>query len=144
MDAADRAAWLEQRRQAVAGQAAALAADRATEAERAGRLLADFVRAAPGRGLPPGPLRARSFDGRRTYRTRLRGWYLKADRGVAVGTDGRYYVLTMAASLRARFRGAEVTPSPPRMIVGAGGGDGETMPLAQLLQRRLATGAAQP
>ncbi|MEU7909124.1 hypothetical protein [Actinoplanes sp. NPDC049118] len=133
----DRAVWHEQRRQAVAGHAAALEAGRAAEAEQAGRLLADFVRAAAERGLPPAGLSARSFDGRATYRTRLRGWYLKANRSVAVGEDGRYYVLTVPSSLRAYFTGADVSPSTPRLIVGAGGGDGETMPLAELLRRRL-------
>ncbi|AGZ44627.1 hypothetical protein [Actinoplanes friuliensis] len=140
----DRAAWHEQRRQAVAGHAAALEAGRAAEAAQAGELLTGFVRAAAERGLPPGPLSARSFDGGATYRTRLRGWYLKANRSVAVGDDGCFYVLTVPSSLRARFTGAEVSPSTPRLIVGAGGGDGETMPLAQLLQRRLDAGAVWP
>lgn len=140
----DRAAWHEQRRQAVAGHAAALEAGRAAEAEQAGKLLADFVRRAAEQGLPPGALSARSFDGQATYRTHLRGWYLKANRSVAVGEDGRYYVLTVPSSLRARFAGAEVSPSTPRLVVGAGGGDGETMPLAQLLERRLDAGVVWP
>src|SRR5690349_11894755 len=101
MDADDRAAWDEQRRQAVAGHAAAFEAGRAAEATQAGRLLAEFVRRAAERGLPPAELRARSFDGRATYRTRLRGWYLKANRSVAVGEDGQYYVLSVPSSLRA-------------------------------------------
>lgn len=144
MDADDRAAWDEQRSQAVAGHAAALEAGRAAEAEQASRLLTDFVRQAAERGLPPGVLRARAFDGRATYRTRLRGWYLKANRSVAVGEDGRFYVLSVPSSVRARLTGAEVSPSAPRLIVGAGGGDGETMPLAQLLSRRLDAGARWP
>jgi len=140
----DRAAWHEQRRQAVAGHAAAQEAGRAAEAKQAGELLTGFVRQAAERGLPPGRLSARSFDGHATYRTHLRGWYLKANRSVAVGEDGRYYVLAVPASLRARFTGAEVTPSLPRLVVGAGGGDGETMPLARLLERRLDAGAVWP
>lgn len=141
---AEAADWDEQRRRAVAGHAAAFEADRAAEADRAGALLSDFVRRAAERGLPPAVLRARSFDGRATYRTRLRGWYLKANRSVAVGEDGRYYVLTVPSSLRARLSGADVTPSPPRLVVGAGGGDGETVPLAQLLERRLDAGVTWP
>jgi hypothetical protein len=140
----EQAAWQQQRRQAVAGQAAALEAGRAAEAAQAGALLADFVRRAAQRGLRPEVLSARSFDGRATYRTRLRGWYLKSNRSVAVGEDGAYYVLTVPSSLRARFRGAEVAPSPPRLVVGAGGGDGETIPLAQLLERRLDAGVSWP
>jgi hypothetical protein len=140
----DQAAWHEQRRRAVDGHAAALAAGRAAEAREAGALLADFVRRATARGLEPHRLTARSFGGTTTYRTGVRGWYLKSNRSVAVGADGEYYVLTVPASLRARFAGAELTPSAPRLIVGAGGGDGETVPLAQLLDKRLDAGATWP
>jgi hypothetical protein len=135
-----QAAWHEQRRRAVEGHGAALAAARAAEAAQARELLVDFLRAAAERGLRPETLSARSLDGRSTYRTRLRGWYLKANRSVAVGEDGAFYVLTVPASLRARLTGAEVTPSEPRLVIGAGGGDGETMPLAELLRRRLDAG----
>jgi hypothetical protein len=140
----ERAAWHEQRRQAVAGHGAAFEAGRAAEAEQAAALLADFVRRAAERGIPPTVLSARTFDGRATYKTKLRGWYLKANKSVAVGADGKYYALTVPSSLRARFTGAEVEPSPPRLVVGAGGGDGETMPLAQLLERRLDAGVTWP
>ncbi len=140
----DRAAWTEQRRQAIAGHAAALEAGRAAEAREAAALLDDFVRRAAARGLEPRPLHARTFDGRATYKTHVRGWYLKSNRSVAVGEDGEYYVLTVPASLRARFAGADLSPSMPRLIVGAGGGDGETVPLAQLLDRRLEAGVSWP
>ena len=140
----DRAGWSEQRRQAIAGHAAALEAGRAAEAREAAALLDDFVRRAAERGLEPRTLHARTFDGRTTYKTHVRGWYLKSNRSVAVGEDGEYYVLTVGASLRARFVGAELTPSMPRLIVGAGGGDGETVPLAQLLDRRLDAGVSWP
>jgi hypothetical protein len=140
----DRAAWHEQRRQAVAGHAAALDAARAADAAEARVLLSDFVRRAAERGVLPQPLSARSVNGRSTYRTRLRGWYLKANRSVAVGADGAFYVLSVPASVRARLGGADVQPSEPRLVIGAGGGDGETMPLAELLQRRLDVGADWP
>jgi hypothetical protein len=140
----DRADWAEQRRQAVDGHAAALEAGRAAEAEQAAALLADFVAQAAERGLEPSVLSARSYDGRRTYRTKLRGWYLKSNRSVAVGADGKFYAMTVPSSLRARLTGAEVQPSTPRLVIGAGGGDGETMPLAQLLQRRLDAGVTWP
>jgi hypothetical protein len=140
----DRAAWLEQRRQAVDGHAAALEAGRAAEAEKAAALLADFVQRATERGLTPAVLSAQSFNGRTTYRTKLRGWYLKSNRSVAVGTDGRFYALTVPSSLRARLTGADVEPSTPRLVIGAGGRDGETMPLAELLERRLEAGADWP
>ena len=140
----ERADWQEQRRRAIAGHAAALEEGRAAEARAATALLDDFVRRAAERGLAPHTLAARTFDGRATYKTHVRGWYLKSNRSVAVGEDGEYYVLTVPASLRARFTGAELTPSRPRLIVGAGGGDGETMPLAQLLANRLDAGAVWP
>jgi hypothetical protein len=140
----DRAAWHEQRRQAVAGHAAAFEAGRAAEAEQAAALLADFVRQAGERGLTPAVLSATSFDGRSTYRTKLRGWYLKKNRSIAVGADGGYYVLTVPSSLRARFSGADIPPSVPRLVIGAGGGDGETFPLAELLRRRLDAGVTWP
>lgn len=136
--------WHEQRRRAVDGHAAALAAARDAEAAQAAELLADFVRRAAERGLSPEVLTARSLNGRSRYRTRLRGWYLKANRSVAVGEDGRFYVLTVPPSVRARLTGAVVEPSVPRLVIGAGGGDGETMPLAQLLQRRLDAGPRWP
>jgi hypothetical protein len=140
----ERAAWQRQRQRAVAGHAAAQAAERAAEAREASALLARFVRRAAERGLPPQPLSARTFDGRSTYRTRVKGWYLKSNRSVAVGEDGGYYVLSVPSSLRARFTGAEIAPSVPRLIVGAGGGDGETVPLARLLDQRLANGVSWP
>lgn len=136
--------WQEQRRQAIAGHAAAQEAGRAAEAREAAALLDDFVRRAAERGLQPQTLLARTFDGRATYRTHVRGWYLKSNRSVAVGDDGEYYVLTVPASLRARFAGADLSPSMPRLIVGAGGGDGETIPLKQLLERRLEAGVSWP
>jgi hypothetical protein len=139
-----RADWHERRRRAVAGHAAAFEAGRAAEAAEAADLLARFVREATERGLTPSVLRATSFDGHATYKTRLKGWYLKKNRSIAVGTDGGYYVLTVPSSLRARFTGADIQPSVPRLVVGAGGGDGETVPLAQLLRRRLDAGVTWP
>jgi hypothetical protein len=140
----EHAVWQEQRRQAVAGHAAAQADARAAEAREAGALLARFIRRAAERGLPPHRLSARTFDGRSTYRTNVRGWYLKSNRSVAVGADGRYYVLSVPSSVRSRFAGAELEPSVPRLIVGAGGGDGETVPLSDLLDRRLEAGVSWP
>ncbi|SNY60563.1 hypothetical protein [Paractinoplanes atraurantiacus] len=136
--------WREKRRQAVAGHAAAIQESRAAEAREAAALLADFVRRAAERDIHPQTLMARTFDGRSTYRTHVRGWYLKSNRSVAVGEDGEYYVLTVPASWRARFAGADLSPSVPRLIVGAGGGDGETLPLAQLLTKRLEAGVSWP
>jgi hypothetical protein len=140
----EEASWREQQRRAVAVRAAALEADRTAEARRAEALLDEFVHRAGERGLRPHTLTARTLDGRSTYKTHVRGWYLKSDRSVAVGEDGGYYVLTVAPSLRARFTGADLSPSLARLIVGAGGGDGETIPLRTLLDRRLDAGDRWP
>ncbi len=140
----DRVSWAQQRRQAVAGHAAALDAARTAEAAEAGALLADFVRRAGELGLRPRPLTARALNGRATYRTGLLGWYLKSNRSVAVGADGRYHVLAVPASFGARLRGATVEPAQPRLVIGAGGGDGESVPLRELLERRLAAGPDWP
>jgi hypothetical protein len=140
----DRDAWREQQRQAAAGRAAALEADRAAEARQAAALLGGFVERASERGLEPHLLSARTLDGRSTYRTHVRGWYLRSDRSIAVGETGEYYILTVPASLRARFAGAEMSPSRPRLIVGAGGGDGQPIPLKELLDRRLEAGSRWP
>jgi hypothetical protein len=133
--------WAEQRRRAVRAHAAADAERRAGEAARARALIADFVRTAADRDLRPVPLLARGYRGRGGYRTGLLGWYLTPDRTIAVGTDGEYYVLTVVPSIRGRLTGVRVEPQEPRLIVGEGGRDGESMPLAELLRMRLDAGS---
>jgi hypothetical protein len=129
--------WAEQRRRAVQAHAAAHAERRSAEAVRARALIAAFVREATERGPRPVPLRARGYGGRGTYRTGLHGWYLLPDRTVAVGTGGEYYVLTVPPSIRGRLAGVTVEPQEPRLIVGEGGRDGESMPLETLLAQIL-------
>ena len=107
---------------------------------QARQLVAEFARAAQERGLPTTDLTARAYNGRTRYRTGLRGWYVRADRSLAVGTDGEWYVLSVPASLRARLTGVTLQPQQPRLIVGEGARDGESMPLQALLQRRLDAG----
>lgn len=125
--------WAEQRKRAIAAHGEALRRREAVESEQAAAMLAEFARTARDRGLPSVPLVARSHDGRHRYRTGLRGWYLRPDGGIAVGEDGRYYVLSVQPSLRSLVTGARLTPSPPRLILGEGGRDGERVPLrAQL------------
>jgi hypothetical protein len=135
-----RPSWPERRRQAITGHAAAIERRRAAEAERARGLVAEFAREAHERGLRLTPLKARGYNGRTTYRTGLRGWYLRPDRSIAVGSDGEFYILTVAASFRARLTGAVVRPEEPRLVIGEGARDGESMPLEALLRQRLAAG----
>jgi hypothetical protein len=105
--------WATQRNRAVAAHAADLARREAADAVRATELLREFVVAARERGLAPVPLTARSYGGR-SYRTKLRGWYLSPDDTMAVAEDGRFYLLTVRGSLAARFTGVDVAPATPR------------------------------
>lgn len=136
----DSESWTELRRHAATKHTEAQRKARAAESERAGELVAQFAAAAAAAGIPPTALRARGYDGRSTYRTRLRGWYLHTDGRMAVGTDGQFYLLTVPASLRARFLGAAVAPHDPPLQIGRSAGDGESIPLAELLRRRLDAG----
>lgn len=137
---AHRAEWQQRRRAAAAEHADVLARRKSAESEQARAQLAAFVRAATERGLATTSLRARAYNGRATYRTDLTGWYLKRNGSLAVDTQGSFYVLSAHTSLRARLRGATVPPSDPPLVVGVGGRDGESMPLQQLLELRLAAG----
>ncbi|HEY3010522.1 MAG TPA: hypothetical protein VGJ63_21005 [Micromonosporaceae bacterium] len=135
------AAWREQRQRAVEAHARAQEERRAAEMKQARQLIATFVRVAGEQGLAPTALTAPAYHGRGRYRTRLRGWYLDRGRSLAVDTDGEFYVLGVPNSIRARLTGANVKPQPPPLVVGEGGRDGESIPLRQLLQRRLDAGA---
>lgn len=140
----ERAAWSQQRLLAVQRHAEADARRRATETGQARRLIAEFAQEARVRGLRSRALIARGYDGRSRYRTGLRGWYLRSDGVLAVGEDGGFYVLTVPASLRARFTGVTVAPEEPRLVIGEGAGDGERIPLRELLELRLAAGDQWP
>jgi hypothetical protein len=128
------------RDEVMAEQAAAAARRQARETEQAQALLDGFIRDATARGLATQPLRARSYDGRTTYATGLVGWYLPRDRSLAVDTEGRFYILNTPGGLVARLRGVTVEPTDPPLAVGRGARDGESMSLAELLERRLAEG----
>ncbi|RYV50683.1 hypothetical protein EUA98_12540 [Pengzhenrongella frigida] len=129
--------WRARRRDAAAEHADALERRQAGQSLQARALIQAFVREATARGVPSTPLLARSYDGRARYRTAVRGWYLRRNESVAVGTDGEFYILTVPASLRARLRGATPQPSDPPLILGKGGRDGESIDLADALDRAL-------
>lgn len=140
----DHREWQQRRREAAAEHAEVIARRKAAESEQARAQLAAFVRAATARHLTPTTLRARAYNGRATYRTGLTGWYLKRNGSLGVDTAGRFYVLSAGSSLAARLRGVTVPPSDPPLVVGVGGRDGESMPLQQLLDLRLAAGDDWP
>ena len=131
--------WARRRRDAAQEQVARLDRVRAAETEQARALLAQFVREAQDRGLRTVPLKARAMNGRALYRTGLTGWYLRRNGSLAVDEDGSFYVMSAPTSVAARLRGTTLRPSDPPLVVGAGGRDGESVPLADLLAMRLET-----
>jgi hypothetical protein len=131
--------WAQQRREAYDEHVAALERRRAAETAKAQGLVEAFVTAARTQGVEPHPLTAGPSPTQR-YRTSLVGWYVKPDRSLGVDTQGRWYILGIPASLRARFGGARVEPSDPPLQVGEGARDGESVALAELLEMRLAAG----
>jgi hypothetical protein len=132
----------QERREAAAEHARALERQKAAETAQARVLIAGFAQQARERGLRPAALTARAQNGRAQYRTRLTGWYLRHDHSLAVGVDGEFYILTVPTSMRSRLTGADVPPADPPLVVGAGGRDGDSIPLQDLLQLRLDAGNA--
>lgn len=109
------------------------------ESAKARELIDGFLIEARAAGLTPEPLRATLYSGQ-SVRTDQRGWYLRKNQSVAIGEDGSYYILTVPGGLKERLRGVQLRPSPPPLIVGKGGRDGETGDLSEFLARRLAQG----
>jgi hypothetical protein len=129
--------WAEQRTEAAHVQAERLRARQEAEHARADALLRAFVRVALVSGPTPEPLRVRGYGGRGFARTPLRGWYLRVDGTAAVSTDGDFYVLTAPLGAIDRLRGVRPAPSPPPLTLGAGGKDGDSIDLADALERVL-------
>jgi hypothetical protein len=144
MGAEEQAAWRERRRHAIIEHAAEQERQLAGETARAGELIAAFAREAAGRRLRVTALKALGYNGRGRYRTGLRGWYIHPNRTIAVGVDGQYYLLAVPDSLRARLTGAVPQPAQPRLVIGRGAADGQSIPLETLLRQRLAAGDDWP
>ena len=110
------------------------------ESEKAQVLIDAFIAKAMGLGIDPEPLRARTFAGAevKTYKV---GWYIRKNHSIAVGTDGGYYQLTVpgGSGLLERLRGVKLAATPPPLVVGRGGRDGETGDLSEFLDRVLAS-----
>lgn len=133
----DAASWRAQRREAYQAHAAALDRQRAADTAKARELVQDFVNEMQRRGQRPGLLRARVPGTTTTYRTSIQGWYIRQNRSLGVSVAGDYYILDTARSMRSFIAGVDLEPSDPPIVVGVGARDGESMPLDQLLQRRL-------
>ncbi|MFI9640578.1 hypothetical protein ACIG87_10990 [Micromonospora sp. NPDC051925] len=140
----DGADWREARRHAVHAHAAADERLRQAEQAEAAGLVRAFVAEAQHRGLATTRLAALSYDGRHRYRTRLHGWYVDRAQRRAIDLAGRFHLLTVPASLRSLLFGATPEPSPPPLVIGRGGRDGESLPLEVLLRRRLSAGDDWP
>lgn len=136
--------WRERRRHSVRAHAEADARQRAAEQAEAAEMVARFAADAARRGLRTERLVATPYSGRGRYRTPLVGWYVDRARSRAVDTEGRYYLLTVPAGLRARLLGARPEPSAPSLVIGRGGRDGESLPLSALLSARLEAGDDWP
>ena len=109
------------------------------ESAKAQELIDAFLVDVAAAGIAAEPLRATLYSGQ-GVKTDKCGWYLRKNQSVAVGEDGSYYILTVPGGLKERLRGVQLRPSPPPLIVGKGGRDGETGDLAEFLARRLAQG----
>jgi hypothetical protein len=127
------------RAEEAARRAELAAAAKRGESVKAQVLIDQFVADAKAAGIRPEPLRATLLGGASVKTDKL-GWYLRKNQSVAVGEDGSYYVLTVPGGLKERIRGVRLTPSPPPLVVGQGGRDGETGDLADFLTWRLAAG----
>ena len=106
------------------------------ESAKAQVLIDRFVERARQAGLPTEELMARPWSGRGSYRTGVEGWYLRRNRSIGVGVDGRFYVLVVAPVRFGRWRPVRVDPTPPPLQVGKGGRDGDSIPLIDLLEMR--------
>ncbi|PZR52944.1 hypothetical protein DNL40_09840 [Xylanimonas oleitrophica] len=129
--------WAAQRTEAARVQARLLQARQDAEHERAEALLRAFVPVALRHGPAPEPLQVRGYGGRGTARTALRGWYLRHDRTAGLCVDGHFYVLTAPLGLLDRLRGVRPAPARPPLTLGAGGKDGDSIDLADALERLL-------
>jgi hypothetical protein len=123
-----------------AARRAELAASQARgESAKAQVMIDQFVRDARAAGIAPEPLRATLFGGQ-SVKTDKVGWYLRKNQSLAIGDGGEYYVLTVPGGLKERLRGVKLLASPPPLIIGKGGRDGESGDLAEFLRWRLAAG----
>lgn len=129
--------WAQTRRENALLQAQRQKERQAAEANQAKEYLRRFVVAAQQSGLAEEQLFVKGYGGKGQAKTALRGWYLKADRSMAVDVDGNFYLLIAELTLIDRLRGVTLSPSDPPLILGAGGRDGESIDLVDALKKLL-------
>ncbi|WP_022908986.1 hypothetical protein [Aestuariimicrobium kwangyangense] len=109
-----------------------------SEAVAAQKLIDDFVATCVERGIAPEPLKARLMTGQ-VVKTDRKGWYIRANKSLAIGDGGEFYQLTVPGSMLERLRGVNLEPTQPVLVVNRGGRDGDAGDLADFLAWRLAT-----
>ncbi len=129
--------WSDQRREAAAEHAERLRRREAAENAQAQQILDDFAAAALRAGLPAETLRITGYGGKGRATSDVTGWYVRQDRSMGVGTDGKLYILTAPLGLMDRWRRVHLEPIPPPLVLGAGGRDGDSIDLADALERLL-------
>jgi hypothetical protein len=127
------------RAEEAARRAELAASQERAESKQAQVLIERFVADAKARGIAPQPLRATLYSGK-SVKTDKVGWYLRKNESLAIGDDGSYYVMTVPGGLRERLSGVKLKASPPPLVVGKGGRDGESGDLAEFLRWRLEAG----
>ena len=130
--------WAAQRTEAAAIHAARLAERQSAEHERAEALLASFLPVVKAHGPAPVELVVQGYGGQGSAKSNLRGWYLRNNRTCALGTDGKFYVLIAPLNrFHPSFMKVKVAPTRPPLIIGEGGKDGDSIDLADAVERIL-------
>lgn len=127
------------RAEEAARRAELAAAQERGESVQAQKLIDQFVLDLAAAGIAAEPLRATLYSGP-SVKTDKQGWYLRKNQSLAIGDDGAYYILTVPGGLRERLSGVKLRPSPPPLIIGKGGRDGESGDLRDFLRWRLDAG----
>ena len=127
------------RAEEAARRAELAAAQERGESVQAQKLVDQFVADMHAAGVASEPLRATLYSGQ-SVKTDRRGWYLRKNQSLAIGDDGAYYILTVPGGLRERLSGVKLRPSPPPLIIGKGGRDGESGDIRDFLRWRLDAG----
>lgn len=133
----DDPSWVDQRTEAAHEHRARLEARAQVEHAKAREIISRFMPVARERGLAPAPLRAKAYSGRGSARSNVSGWYLRHDSSVGLGDDGEFYVLSAPLGPFDRLTGVTLEPSPPPLVLGAGGKDGDSIALVDALERLL-------
>jgi len=128
--------WVARRTEAAREQERRLRERQEVEHRKARAILAEFTAVARER-LPAERLVVQGYGGRGRATSDVEGWYLRLDKTVGLGTDGEFYVLTAPLGLLDRVRGVTLRPTPPPLVIGAGGKDGDSIELVAALDRLL-------